>query len=78
MIALTSSIRVLSSESVDETQSNQTSSAVRSRGTSYFNLYVLRTCVHGGGGPQVGVVTCLGGVTRLSIIISHMVTSPIM
>ena len=27
----------------------------------------LRACVHGGGGPQVGEVTCLGGVTRLSI-----------
>ena len=23
--------------------------------------------LHGGGGPQVGEVTCLGGVTRLSI-----------
>ena len=67
MITLTSSIRVQSSESVDETQSNQTSSAVRSRGTSYFNLYVLRACLHGGEGPQVGAVTRLGGVTRLSI-----------
>jgi len=27
----------------------------------------LRACLHGGGGPQVGEVTCLGGVTRLSI-----------
>ena len=25
---------------------------------------VLRACVHGGGGPQVGVVTCLGGVKK--------------
>ena len=27
----------------------------------------LRACLHGGGGPQVGDVTCLGGVTCLSI-----------
>ena len=31
-------------------------------GSSY-----LRACLHGGGGPQVGDVTCLGGVTCLSI-----------
>ena len=29
--------------------------------------YVLRACLHGGGGPLVGEVTRLGGVTRLSI-----------
>ena len=28
---------------------------------------LLRACLHGGGGPQVGEVTRLGGVTRLSI-----------
>ena len=27
----------------------------------------LRACLHGGGGPQVGEVTRLGGVTRLSL-----------
>ena len=27
----------------------------------------LRACLHGGGGPEVGEVTRLGGVTRLSI-----------
>ena len=27
----------------------------------------LRACLHGGGGPQVGEVTRLGGVTRVSI-----------
>ena len=27
----------------------------------------LRACLHGGGGPQAGEVTSLGGVTRLSI-----------
>ena len=27
----------------------------------------LRACLHGGGGPQIGEVTRLGGVTRLSI-----------
>ena len=27
----------------------------------------LRACLHGVGGPQVGEVTRLGGVTRLSI-----------
>ena len=25
---------------------------------------VLRACLHGGGGPQVGEVTCAGRVTR--------------
>ena len=29
--------------------------------------WTLRVCLHGGGGPQVGEVTRLGGVTRLSI-----------
>ena len=29
--------------------------------------YRLRACLHGGRGPQVGEVTRLGGVTRLSI-----------
>ena len=28
---------------------------------------LLSACLHGGGGPQVGEVTLLGGVTRLSI-----------
>ena len=28
---------------------------------------LLRACLHGGGGPQVGEVARLGGVTRLSI-----------
>ena len=28
---------------------------------------VFRSCLHGGGGPQVGEVTRLGGVTRLSM-----------
>ena len=27
----------------------------------------VRACLHGGGGPQVGEVTRLGGVARLSI-----------
>ena len=27
----------------------------------------LKACLHGGGGPQVGAVTRLGGVTCLSI-----------
>jgi len=27
----------------------------------------LKACLHGGGGPQAGEVTRLGGVTRLSI-----------
>ena len=30
-------------------------------------LCCIRACLHGGGGPQVGEVTRLGGVTRLSI-----------
>ena len=28
---------------------------------------VLRACLHGGGGPKVGEVTCLSEVTRMSI-----------
>ena len=31
------------------------------------NVARVRTCLHGGGGPQVGEVTHLDGVTRLSI-----------
>ena len=30
-------------------------------------LSLVRACLHGGGGPQVGEVTCFGGVTCLSI-----------
>ena len=30
-------------------------------------IYKVRTGLHGGGGPQVGEVTRLGGVTRFSI-----------
>ena len=33
----------------------------------YVVLANLRACLHGGEGPQVGEVTRLGGVTRLSI-----------
>ena len=28
----------------------------------------LRTCLHGGEGPQVGKVTCLGGVKKISLL----------
>ena len=36
-----------------------------------------RACLHGDGGPQVGEVTRLGGVTRFSIqsLISHLIWS---
>ena len=30
-------------------------------------VIILRACLHGGGGPQVGEVSRLGGVTYLSI-----------
>ena len=30
-------------------------------------ITTFRACLHGGGGPQVGEVTSLGEVTRLSI-----------
>ena len=30
--------------------------------TSAAVTLLLRACLHGGGGPQVGEVTCLGGV----------------
>ena len=29
--------------------------------------FIISACLHRGGGPQVGEVTHLGGVTRLSI-----------
>ena len=32
-----------------------------------FVFYHFRACLHGGGVPQIGEVTCLGGVARLSI-----------
>ena len=32
-----------------------------------WNRQTLRACLHGGGGPQVGEVTLLGGVTGLTI-----------
>ena len=41
-----------------------------SKAVLYHNLLhkgLFRPCLHGGGGPQVGEVTSLGGVTRLSI-----------
>ena len=31
----------------------------------------LRSCLHGGGGPQVGEVTRLVGTTRLTKLITH-------
>ena len=34
---------------------------------STCKLLIVRACLHGGGGPHVGEVTRLGGVTRLSI-----------
>ena len=34
---------------------------------SEIGAYAFRTFLHRGGGPQVGEVTRLGGVTRLSI-----------
>ena len=33
----------------------------------FYSFYFVRACLHGGGGPQGGEVTRLGGVTRLSI-----------
>ena len=30
----------------------------------HLALYLLSACLHGGGGPQVGEVTCLGGVKQ--------------
>ena len=37
---------------------------------NFFNVHqfsYVRACSHGGGGPQIGVVPRLGGVTNLSI-----------
>ena len=33
----------------------------------FQHFTIFRACAHGGGGPQVGEVPCLGGVTNLSI-----------
>ena len=34
----------------------------------HFSIFnPLKACLHGGGGPQVGEVTRLGGVTRLFV-----------
>ena len=41
-------------------------SATINRPEPETNKLKLRACLHGGGGPQVGEVTCFGGVTRLS------------
>ena len=39
--------------------------------TFLYRCFVrLRATLHGGGGPQVGEVASLGGVTRLSILSS--------
>ena len=35
--------------------------------TAFKTNSTLRACLHGSGGPQVGEVACLGGVTRLFI-----------
>ena len=35
--------------------------------TRFLGCLNVRACLHGGGGPQVGEVTRLGGVTRLSM-----------
>ena len=32
-----------------------------------FILFIIRACLHGVGGPELGEVTRLSGVTRLSI-----------
>ena len=42
--------------------------------TPNVTLFFLRACLHGGGGPQVGEVTRLGGIPRLSI--QSLVWSP--
>ena len=46
---------------------HQTSCRRRRRSCWPRGFGELRACLHGGGGPQVGEVTRLGGVTRLSI-----------
>ena len=41
-------------------------------------LLWLRACLHGGGGPQVGEATCLGGVKQIALIYmqSHAILQP--
>ena len=33
-----------------------------------YVFQTFRACLHGGGGPQVGKVTCLGGVKKISLL----------
>ena len=43
------------------------------------NAYVFQTfraCLHGGGGPRVGEVTCLGGVKKYPSFTSNLTTPP--
>ena len=40
---------------------------IRAINVKTARIQFLRVCLHGGGGPQVGEVTRLGGVTHLSI-----------
>ena len=39
----------------------------------YIHFFLLRACLHGGGGPQVGEVARLGGGNPHVHIISHLV-----
>ena len=36
----------------------------------------LRACLHGGGAPQVGEVTCLGGVKNNPSLHAYLTTPP--
>ena len=50
----------------------QISSIIFTKVEWFWNLLdsFVRVCLHGDGGPQVGEVTLLGGVTRLSIYLT--------
>ena len=51
--------------------------ALFAHGRPYFlrACHKLRACLHRGGGPHVGEVTCLGGVTRLPIKSLNLISS---
>ena len=42
----------------------------------HSSIAALRACLHGGGGPQVGEVTCLGGVKKHPSFTCNLTTPP--
>ena len=41
-----------------------------------LGIFIGRACLHGGGGPQVREVTCLGGVKKYPSFTCNLTTPP--